>query len=90
MAFSQNMILLSKCPKHFCRRLYLSSLSCLKGGQRYPLDKSLSTGSDRRRLKQYLPNGMTKVVSLADSGEKPIGQKPELASNLLKMVAPAS
>ena len=43
-----------------------------------------------RRLKQSLPNGVMKVVSLADSGDKPICQNPELASSLLKMVAPAS
>jgi len=42
------------------------------------------------RLKQNLPNGVMEVVSLADSGDKPICQNPELASSLLKMVAPAS
>ena len=31
-----------------------------------------------------------KVVSLADSGDKPICQNPELASSLLEMVTPAS
>ena len=43
-----------------------------------------------RRLKHNLSNAVMSVVSLADNGDKPICQNPELASSLLKMVAPAS
>ena len=43
-----------------------------------------------KRLKQYLPNGVRNVVSDLDSGAKGIRQKPELASNFEKTVAPAT
>ena len=39
-----------------------------------------------RQLKQNLPNGVMKVVSFADSGDRPVCQNPEFASSLLKLV----
>ena len=39
-------------------------------------------------LKQYLPNGVIKVVRGRDSGANGICQNPLLASSLLKIVAP--
>ena len=43
-----------------------------------------------RWLKQNMPNGVIKVVSFADPGERPICQNPEFASSLLNTVAPAN
>ena len=40
-----------------------------------------------KRLKQNLPNGVTKVFSSKDSGESFTCQKPELASNFVKIFA---
>lgn len=37
-------------------------------------------------MKQNLPNGVMKVVSFADSGDKLVCQNPEFASSLLKLV----
>ena len=41
-------------------------------------------------LKAYLPSGVMNVVRLCDSSDSGICQKPQLVSNLLKIVAPAS
>ena len=41
-------------------------------------------------LKQYLPKGVTKVVSNLDCSDKGICQNPEFESNLLIILAPAS
>ena len=43
-----------------------------------------------RRLKLNRPNSVMKVVSLDDSGDKPISQNPEFASSLLNTFVPAS
>lgn len=43
-----------------------------------------------RRLKQYLPKGVIKVVSNADSSDSLICQNPELASSLENTFAPPS
>ena len=37
-------------------------------------------------MKQNLPNEVMKVLSFADSGDRPVCQNPEFASSLLRLV----